>query len=245
MKNKKRFLDSSSEFLLIVENFFDDPQKIREIALSKFSEFGKTYSLINDAKKNYPGVRIDVGTEISNDIEKKLTLLLGKGEIPKLRSAMFSLTMDIHGHGVFHTDGNIDFAGVIYLNEKSPQGSGTLFYDFNIGPKLMDKLDFEASVKGYAEKIFNSNTSQNAQYIQSVGELRKELTDKYTKKTIEVENKFNRMIFYNSNIFHAPGKAFGSDIQDSRLAIILAFSLQDRQKSILPDIFRRFSGKNA
>lgn len=246
MIDKNHFCAPPNEFLLVVDNFFDNPQKIRQIALSKIGEFGKKYSLINDREINYPGIRIYVGEEISNNIEKKLSSLLGGIKLPKMRSAMFSLTMAIHGHGIFHTDGHpLDFAGVIYLNEESPEDSGTSFYDFTSDTKLMRECEIDRSVGGYMQKIRQSNASQNLQYIQSMGEKRKELTDKYSKKTLQVESKFNRMIFYNSNMYHAPGKSFGNTIHDSRLVIVLAFSFQDRQKSVLSPIFKRFGIKNA
>ena len=45
------------------------------------------------------------------------------------------------------------------------------------------------------------------------------------EETINIENKYNRLLLYNSNIKHQPTDNFGDDINNSRLVMTIFYDL--------------------
>ncbi len=55
--------------------------------------------------------------------------------------------------------------------------------------------------------------------------LKKQGTTLYLKNTINLENKYNRLVLYKSNIEHEPTNNFGSDINNSRLVLTIFYDM--------------------
>lgn len=92
---------------------------------------------------------------------------------------------------------NINMAGILYLTPNAPISSGTTFYKF--------KND---------DLVINNNYSKyNTDYSKW------EVID-------NVGNIFNRLILFNSNLFHCSTNYFGNDINDGRLIQLFFFSTE-------------------
>lgn len=211
----------------IFNDFFQDNlsvNMIRKLGLFQFYN----QNIINDEYKNYPGVRSD---DISN-IDKKITDYI----ISKIGNTIFQLseesrikrkfvlktyyhiTASIHQFGLIHRDSQSDFSGVIYLNPTPQEDSGTKFY--------VEKKPFimESSFLNFFE---NANISQDKDLISSFCEEKSKFNNSNFEIDYAVENEYNKCILYPANYYHAPGKYFGQNLDDSRLCIVFFFYFED------------------
>jgi len=174
----------------IIDNFLDNPQKIREFSIENLY-YPPT---INE---NWLGFRTKVFSEkdtgLVGDIINKIWVSLEKNlkidrknfkissylhYSPKIceisatdKGGIFSEAGGIFSKYRFHVDSTYtNYAGLIYLTPNPPENSGTFF------------------VRG-----------KDLDYI---------------------ENQYNRMIFYDSSIIHAPASFFGESLDDSRLTFV-------------------------
>lgn len=181
---------------LIVDNFFDDPDQIRKIALSRHYRYG------NDnrgrvgwrGERSFPIRSLDTicpccNQEINSDfyLEQKLLVNYSKKIFDTCREHYnfneedFTITSYFHisteetldsmpffSQDKFHQD-DCPIAGVIYLNPNAPPNAGTSIL--------------------YAEK----------------------------NEFVNLENKYNRLVAYESHRIHALSDAFGTTRETGRL----------------------------
>lgn len=213
-----------SEFIpiMIVDNFFKDPDQIRKKALSF------TY----DQKENFPGVRTLPLDVIDNDLfhlisKKILSLFLDLNKsIFKYRIQMcFQYTTKHFEYGWAHHDTGMYCAGVIYLTPNPPKDSGTIIYnDLTVSledhAKLNDvKLDYYKN--GIKHKDYDEIREKN---------------NSMAEKSIVVENVYNRALIYPANYLHSQNNFFGESKEDARL--ICVFFVQEIAASSLFPIDR-------
>ena len=190
--NKKSFDD----FVIIKNNFFVNPEKI--LRLYEKQEFFPA--------ENYPGKRTDNLLE-SKDTEVRNFALFFVEKLSKevfigIHEFMIDIRFHINSvyvhedanHGWIHAD-HTDLAGVVYLTE--------------------NENDFESGTS-----IFSKNTKENftvddyssRQQINLTGvateEYLKDLIDNHNTFTesIRVGNRYNRLIAYDSKLFHRPNR---------------------------------------
>jgi len=193
----------------IIDNFFENPNKIRQIALNILAE--KHSCILNDSTKNYPGIRCEVPNYISdyiiNVLEKTLDASLNDF------ACAFHITSGIHRLGLIHND-NRKYAGLIYLNENPLEHSGTILCnpitDENI---FKQKNNFNVASATHDIKII----TEFADY--------KEQFNKNFEIKVELANKFNRFVLYGGTQFHAPYHYFGNNLFNSRLVLVFWFNL--------------------
>lgn len=178
--------------LLVIDDFYDDPYKVRDYALSlQFTRRG-----------NFPGFRTTnfLSEKTKEDIQKAILPFGGKIK------NWFSDTKDSYS-GSFqictysdrtwiHTDSYNNWAGVLYLTPDAPISSGTSFY----------------RNKEYSRTRFIDDN------IGRELDLRDNCFD-YTKweETDVISNKFNRLILFRSDMYHASSEHFGYLTTNCRL----------------------------
>ena len=192
----------------IVDNFFDDPLAIRR------------YALEQEYKKNpanyYPGKRTDILEKLNPDLAdyvsgKILSIFYpGHYNFDKQTSSTFQMVESIVGEGWVHKD--LDdklLTAIIYLSDDMPVGSGTSLY----APKQ----------EGVSKCI---HADKKVEYIdkdgQSAKEYRKE-NDSQFVETITVENRFNRLMVFDSHLFHKAKGFVGTNKQNTRLTMVVFF----------------------
>jgi len=179
---------------LIIDNFFDDPDKIREIALSRYFRYGGINNGGWKGERTYP-IR-DLGTtcpccqqEINSGFQSEQNFLIKKSQ--KIFDACkkhysiddeniiitsyFHITteetknsMPYFSQEKFHQD-TCFVAGVVYLTPDAPLNAGTSIL--------------------YAEE----------------------------NKFVNLENKYNRLVAYESHRIHALSDTFGTTKETGRL----------------------------
>jgi len=205
----------------IQDNFFNNPKKIRKLAIEKLAE--KYDCIINDNVPYYPGIRCDINGEIANKIQNFLRYLYGSNT--KLVGAKFHITSSIHGEGLIHRDAE-PFAGLIYLNENPPNCSGTIICSKNDQNNIKNN-DI------YKENFQIASTTTDIEIIRNFSKSKKKFNKENFNIDFEIENKFNRIVSYEAkSLWHAPNQYFGNNLFNSRLVLVFFFDL-DYNNSII------------
>jgi hypothetical protein len=108
----------SKPSLIVIDNFYDNPIAIRELALrSSFDQTG-----------NYPGKRTlpiycnaALGNNLAEFIGEKIKVFGGND------NGAFQITTGDNTSWI-HADEGVMWAGVVYLTPDAPQNTGTVFY---------------------------------------------------------------------------------------------------------------------
>ena len=196
--------------LEIIDDFFEDPYKIREIGLNLLKS--QHSCILNDTGNNYPGIRVLCPPEIMDYVKGKIEHLLNK-KILKFNSA-FHITSSIHKCGLIHRDGE-RLAGLVYLNENPPKDSGTILCD--------KKYKNYEDIEGFQE----ASSTRDINFIRYFGNQKKIFNEKNFTINTTVENKFNRFILYNGAQQHAPHNYFGNNLYNSRLVLVFWANVED------------------
>jgi len=169
---------------ILIDDFFDNVNAIREYALSL--DYEKS-----SKKTGWKGYRTSIDdTIIVNYIKDKLV---------EINNDLINLDLEVYFHYSIDSTKNeipnfdknrlhkdvTEWAGVVYLHPNPSPNSGTTLHT-NTG-----------------ELIHN------------------------------IENKYNRFIFYNGNILHGVLDTFGNTIEDSRLTITIFGSNNKKNKSLI------------
>lgn len=213
--------------ITVIDNFFEDPYKIREFALScEFSGFAE----------NFPGERTAMLSEISPNYFNSFCY--------KLFSLFYSYEHDANvawdvntrfqkiypfdedkssplNSGWIHSDSHAVAAGVIYLNPKPHLDAGTSFYRIKDDVFDTSKVDYRFRNDLFANKEIDPEACK--------GELDK-LNNLYDK-TLEVGNVFNRMAFYGSDIHHKENNFVASDTEPRLTQVFFIYKIESSEQS--------------
>lgn len=183
--------------LVVIDNFFPEPDKIVEYA-----------NTIEYHPNNgrYPGKRSlglhQINCDLENYVGKKLVRMFY--EIDK--SFSYQMSMGFHkispmhedqyhpmNCGWIHTDSNVGFGGVIYLNPNPEAHTGTSVFKLKNGFYYRDDWTDDVMCRFYAgdeiteDEYIEGFTKNNSQFVES----------------IPVENVYNRLVFFNADTYHA------------------------------------------
>jgi hypothetical protein len=128
--------------MIIIDDFLKNIDEVRSNALL----LQYTKSLPNSI--GWKGYRCLENNKLTNKISKKIKNELIKNDTKfencETRSFFhYTLKENNIGSGNIHIDGDVDFAGVLYLTPTPPKNSGTSFYN---------ELDIETD---YLENVYN------------------------------------------------------------------------------------------
>ena len=187
--------------LIIQENFYTNPLEVRAFALAQdFSVAG-----------NYPGSRTKsfADESILNTIQDivsphagKITWFGGNKDADHNYTGSYQLTY-AKDRTWIHNDSNTSWAGVLYLTPDAPVTGGTgLFRHKKTGwikaprtaDNLIDQTLLDKSIAGYEYQDYT----------------KWELHD-------QIGNKFNRLVLYRGDYFHASLDYFGDTKENGRL----------------------------
>lgn len=186
--------------ILIIDDFFEDPVKVRSDALNmRFDNFGR-----------YPGMRtFGVGDTQSDYLKKKLENILniqiinwtncldGRGNM----NTCYQLCLEYDESWVHH-DGT-DWAGVVYLTPEADINSGTGFFYHD--PTKISRWDRDNDA---TDMNFNPDLRDQKNWICHA----------------EVKNVFNRLVLYRGELYHRSMKAgFSKNYLEGRLTQVFFF----------------------
>ena len=175
---------------LVVDDFLEDPDYVLCLATNaEYNDPGHT---------NYPGVASknkihELDQELFDTILQKIFGYYWDLNNPvKFRVDMEFQKIEKNGKGIIHLDttyGSLG-AGVIYLNQNIDKDTGTSFYklidpDYKIKEELLDPIaryhagEHVDGLDNICEKHFNM-----------------------FEETMRVQNQYNRLVTYDSNVWH-------------------------------------------
>jgi hypothetical protein len=175
--------------LMIFDNFYGNPEQVREYALS----------LPYTISGNYPGIRTDIMRGIHNSSAKTLFEdILGKKITwwPEQYNTSFQYTTAKDTTWIHHDTTN--WAAVLYLTPDAPLDSGTAIY-----------RNKESKISMYVPGIPSTDYNDNTEEITDL--------DKW-EPIVQVSNIFNRLVMYRGEYYHRsmlPG--FGDSVYNGRL----------------------------
>lgn len=185
----------------IVDNFYKDPDQIRELA--------KSWNKEESTNGNYAGIMTHNAflTQEHLDI---LSKLIGNKVVPSTQfTGKFRFTkqgevgsQDIHFDP---GDNQCCFAGVCYLSPNVPDNTeGTVFWRH----KRTGLESIPRTQEGLDEHQFGDLKT----FLDTEG------VD-YSKwdRVLTIPYKYNRMVLFRPWLFHSPGAGFGNDLDTSRL----------------------------
>ena len=190
----------------VVDDFFDNPQWVREFALQQ--QFNP------DPRGMWPGLRsaqLDLLHKplFDHTVGRILSIFydLHNADLTWHASGGFQLTSGSYNQGWVHKDMEM-ITAIIYLNDNAHNTpNGTTIYD----------------IKEPGIQFLNTDKKKesflNTDLVLENDKYRKEHNDNYQASTI-VKNKFNRMVAFDSHLFHAADDFAMPDNTD-RLTLVI------------------------
>jgi hypothetical protein len=187
----------------IVDNFYEDPDKIRKYALAQ-----------NFIKRDgdYPGIRTerlsDLNKQFFEFFANKVASLYFSDKDIKLEYDIFTNFQIIDGKynmGWIHQDdiGYFDVAGVVYLSPGAPINTGTTIY------KQTSDILKQISIP------MDPYTIENLNIVEY--EKEQKIYNSQFEKTLDVGNVYNRLTVYPVKAWHTQSGFFGNTKENSRL----------------------------
>jgi hypothetical protein len=192
-----------------VDNFFDDPYEILEY--SKKLEYKKS------TDGSWPGERTESTFNFNKDFfiwtTKKIIALLYPMNFSNIEWIANQYFQKIDGNifnnnGWVHADKQNELTSIIYLSKH--KNCGTNIYD----SKKYNCLPINTKQKEESYKNIKKIEEYNKYLIQN--------NERY-EKTISFNSKFNRLIFFDGNQYHAADKFKEENLKEERLTLITFF----------------------
>jgi hypothetical protein len=208
----------------IVEDFYENPDKIRTFALAQ--QYHHCHEIPN-SKYVFPGSRtkdlFDLDKSLHEKICSKLVSIFHNTEHDSMRWAIstnFQSVTEEFKDGVIHTDHNTIFAAVLYLSPNAPLNSGTSLFKPN---NLFDKVKYEQALADNDTRFKAGEIAMDTSYHSMFDEV------------VRVNNRYNTLILYEGQHYHAANQFFGDTLENSRLSQVFFINKIDAQKqSVFP-----------
>ncbi len=225
----------SNYYNTIRDNFFSNPDLIRDYALSLDME--------SDNSGKWPGVRSKMLYEINRDLNDFI--------VAKILSCYYDFTKyavnwddsmcqfqlinkvdDAMNQGWIHNDGPAcDVASVVYLNNNPNPDAGTSLYELI---DLTKGEDLDNNVLKMSEKI-KFYRDENVSKIDFINQLT-EYNNNF-QETVRIQNVYNRCITYGG-VYHR-ANTFNMDNEEPRLTLV-TFIKGIRSERTISSNFRQY-----
>lgn len=209
---------SSVRDIIVIDNFYEDPDAVREYALGLHYEpyepkmgWFASGSLDRENPGQLRGTRL--ATPL---IKQKLASIVGtelddatweqsgegwNGAFHYKRASVTPIGSSIHNH--VGRDDDVrpgGWSGLVYLNPRPPRGAGTSIW--------MEK----STGKCFSERSIYSNNFDRFEMI------------------LDLENRYNRLVLFYASIFHFAARGFGNDVRDARLFQTFFFNVKGAKR---------------
>jgi hypothetical protein len=187
----------------VVDDFFDDPHMV--------TEFAKKQTYSKDTHNQWPGERTEsihkLNSEFfSNTINKFLRIFYpDNANIEWSGYGFFQRISNVYDQGWIHVDGTL-ITGIVYLNEDRNPAAGTTIYQPAVLGEQMLHVDKRT------DAIKNPKLSKEYKTYREENENQFE-------ESIVLKNKFNRLVAFDSHLYHA-GNDFSGNDQSNRLTFV-------------------------
>ena len=205
--------------LVVVDDFLPDPMAARSAALALPYPHSSANSSVN-----YPGRQTDGGHADATDLQRLANLLgrdvkwgwPGHGAY-RLSPAGSLARSDIHAD---HDDTRAAYAGVLYLSLPEHCQGGTGFWQHRETgwARVPTVAEAAASRWGDYGRFLAAQRQAQAAAFEGLTSSRRDWD-----AVLHVPMRFNRLLLYRSDYFHAVMQVFGADVASSRLVQLFFF----------------------
>ena len=202
MKNETR------KNLIVVDNFLEDPDGIREYALKQ------NFEMLGG--KNWPG-RDSCKTHGVEEMTRACSEVVGEQLVAKKENkcSYFRVTKEgEYGKQHIHFDPNpgLVWAGVLYLTPKFHPTAGTKFWKhketgWEFTPTEEEGVEYGIKSHNDMFEFFNTEGKNMSRWIE----------------TDNISFKYNRLVMFNPAMWHSNGDWFGNTYDNSRLVQLFFF----------------------
>lgn len=181
--------------LIITDDFYQNPDEVREYALSQ--EFS--------VRGNYPGQR--TSPVFYDGLKNSIQYIIQQagGKITQFEEFDYNTAFQyttIEDKSWIHADQTTKWAGVCYLTPDAPITAGTALY--------------KHKETGLYRAATNPDGSYNKELMDKIYE--KDCNDVSKWEMVDiVGNKYNRLVLYRGDLFHSSLDYFGTNKYDGRL----------------------------
>jgi hypothetical protein len=194
----------------VLDDFFEDPDSIRAHALAQ--------TFAPDPQGRWPGTRTDnlaeLHPQLFDHVCRRVASLFYRTRnqqehVMWRASGGFQLVDAVYGQGWVHHDAfNELFTAIIYLTPDADQDSGT---------SIMERRDRTTTIPKHLEDAKRTSILTCVDDPNSRDELAA-----YYDEVIRVNNKYNRIVIFDSHLYHRANEFAASDTP--RLTLTLFFS---------------------
>ncbi|MEQ8315023.1 MAG: DUF6445 family protein [Gammaproteobacteria bacterium] len=188
---------------IIVDDFYNDPDKLVEVALESIKQKELP-------RGNYAGIMTTEAFlgEQHREIFKKLTMEPSINSSTnangKIRFTRPEDPFKFHIH--YDVDMETKWAGVVYLSKDHPDVEGTSFWKHKrTGMEIAPNTPEAFAKYGW------SSFEDLRKFLEVEG-----LDESLWEKTLTVPYKYNRLVLFRPWLLHSPGPAFGDSLETSR-----------------------------
>lgn len=205
--NKFKINQNQSKRFFCVDNFYEDPYSVRQLALS--AEYFEGEGAVGSrTRKQF----------LFEGVKEKFEEIMGKKILDNTPNGMGWFDGGINGRFqtckagtplVYHCDSQM-WAGMIYLTPDAPPQCGTTFFKHRkTGIRHNFEIDWES---GQGLEVFNQKTFLDGTPY--------EMVDK-------IGNVFNRLVIFDGGLIHSASEYFGWDLESSRLFHMFFFNTEN------------------
>lgn len=192
--------------LIVIDDFYDDPDSIRELALScEYFEDKKSIGY-KFGNAPWPG-KMSKKTYAPSWVDAKISKVLNKNirQLRQIDTGAFRISKEgTQSSNMLHADATDPsyYAGVVYLSKDREDTPGTIFYK---------------------QKSTNSDKAlSQAHFDQIIKDDEFNQLDKWMIHTVS-NIVYNRFLLYPANKFHGIGPVFGDTDENARMVQIFNF----------------------
>lgn len=199
--------------LTIVDDFFDNPDIVREFALQQ--EFFPSPG-------NYPGQRTGtldkINPELLDTLTKKVFSLFYNFKYESVNwqvSAYFHKIPAFYESGWIHTDDTSNLSGLVYL---SPTPKDAFICGTSVYTRKKEYAFNRVNTGGTMHKYYKDHAVSKEEFEEA-----RQANNAQYEETIRVGYKYNRLVTYDAMLPHRPNNFFDDGTQDSERLTLVYF----------------------
>jgi hypothetical protein len=189
--------------LIVVNNFYENPDKVRKYALTLDFKSNESYHKGNRTEKKY--IPSWVKAEFSRLLGKEVKEFVGASGVFQYCIAKDAL--------VYHFDYQ-QYAAMVYLSPNAPLQTGTQTFRSKLTGLFAAATDDDAQKTGKTKNELNAMTFNGNNFY-----------DRFNMELVDsVANVYNRCVIFNAQSLHAAAGYYGDTKENSRLFHLYFFN---------------------
>jgi len=195
---------------ICVDNFFEEPEKVKQ--------FSDTLKFNKDPFGKWPGERSNLLHEVNKEFfdftTRKIMAILFPINYKNMTWEVQQVFQKINGNiyknnGWVHSDSPNELTAIVYLSNHLKCGTSLFkpkeFFNSHINKNFKEEFYKEVIKIKKEKKYLNENNNR-------------------FEKILTIDSRFNRLIIFDSNHFHAAEKFNDKNINEDRLTLVMFFT---------------------